>query len=167
MRQGFIKELIQGVTSTVVGGIILALIFFILSDVLFAPHDLNGKWIVEVTIKDTKHNNFKNLRLKFVVMLEQNGENLFGIAEKDSEINAEGERKDFTGKSRILSTVKGHIDKRYFLSDNATAQFAEKGLIRDSTVIQSLVIHNAKKMTGKFYSTVPDSSGVVEWNKVS
>ena len=162
-----IREIAQGVISTVIGGLLLSSAFFFINDVFFSTPDLNGMWEVEVEITETEFANFKNLKLIFIVMIEQNGNNLFGTAEKHSEESPLGKKIIFKGKSRIISSIKGHITNKYFLSDTASAHFTEKGLLRDSTVIQSLAIHSNRKMSGKFYSSVAQSGGKVLWVKKS
>ncbi len=164
MKIDFFKDLFYNVVSTIVGGMVLAFIFFLLSDIVFALPDLNGKWSVYVTVTETEYAPYQDLRLEFEVILEQHGDELFGFAEKIQETTKNGQITIYGRSDRVRSKIQGHIDGKYLLNDTAITHFTEEGSKRTTTTLQSLTIQNDNIMSGKYYST-SGSKGIVKWEK--
>lgn len=54
------------VFATIVGGALLALLFFYLKEKLFALPDLNGRWYFEITTEESANNPYKGMVLHYV-----------------------------------------------------------------------------------------------------
>src|SRR5271169_852459 len=95
-QANIMTDLLIQIASTVIGGIILALIFFLVKDRLFGLPGLSGLWTFQVTTETTSYNPFKNMSLTYLVLLIQEGNHLSGTGEKIKEVMATGTR-EFVG----------------------------------------------------------------------
>lgn len=165
MNNEFLRNFYPSFASTVVGGLVLAFIFFLASDIFFSPENLNGLWTMHVTIEESEYKEYVDLKLQFIVVLEHYDDKLSGIAEKEMATYRDGKKEVYGGHDRTISNIQGHIDRKYLFDDAASVHFTEKGKRRTSATIQSLKIHDETWMSGRFYSTVSRASGLVEWKK--
>ena len=55
------------VVADVIAAFIISFIFLIISDFVFSPPNLNGKWEMVLKIKDSNYSSYKGLLLKYDV----------------------------------------------------------------------------------------------------
>jgi hypothetical protein len=150
--------------STIAGGIVLATIFFILSDKIFKISDLNGCWHFKFTTTKTAYNKYNSMVLTYVVLIWMEGKNIHGTGEKIKEKTVGDKEVDYVGKDRIQIKISGYLTKRYILKDKITIHIEEKGKERDSSSIQILKF-KSNNLIGKLIATSADSEGDVIWTK--
>jgi hypothetical protein len=100
--------------ATVLGGIVLAYLFFLAKERWFPLPKIAGRWFLETVTVDTAFNPYRGMVLRYVGMVWQEGTVIRGTVEKIYEKSSTGER-DYVGKNRTRSTLEGHIDKLYLL----------------------------------------------------
>ena len=148
------------VIGNVVAAIIISLLFFFISDFVFSPPNLNGKWEMVLKIDDTKYSKYEGLMLKYDVYLVQNGDQIEGTAEKIGEIK-DGEINKYS--SPIRSEVKGSITKKYFDKDILNIHILEYGQNRTTSSYFKLTRFSDEYMAGSFTSSAAKSEGNSEW----
>jgi hypothetical protein len=154
--------------STIVGGIVLTLFFFILKEHLFSLPALNGVWECEMVVEHTAYNPYQGLKVCYRVVLLQNGSSLSGAGEKDRETNADGEHRH-TGKGRVPIEVTGVVQKVITGADVIRVQWKESGS-RLSSTSHELGVSGRKtggRLTGRYYTTAGECRGFATWTKIS
>jgi hypothetical protein len=152
--------------ATVLGGGLLAFVFFVLQDRCFAPPDISGVWTVRNATKATAYRPFENMKLTYTIVMWQSGTAVHGTAEKTGESTAQGD-KDYEGVARTRGVLSGSILKRYLSSDVITIHVSETGALRESTAFFRLKYQSRHKMSGTWQSTAADSSGETIWERKS
>ena len=76
------SSFISNVISTVIGGILLALIFFFLREKMFAFAELDGSWVFDQTTESSEYNPYVGMTVRFLVLLGRDGNRIYGSAEK-------------------------------------------------------------------------------------
>lgn len=150
--------------STVIGGIILAIIFFWSREHLFALPNITGNWIIEIETKNTSYNPYQGMILRYSAAIWTEGPNIEGTIEKIYEKSSTCER-EFIGKDRTRGVVKGYIEKHYFSCDKINLHVVENGHGRESTYFYSLLEFSDKSLKGEFTSMVADQNGKATWIK--
>ena len=151
------------ILATIIGGIILAILFFFFREKCFGLPEVNGKWHFCVETKETAYNPYKGMSLKYVAMLWLEGSKIHGTYEKIYEHSSTGER-EYIGNKRTRGIIEGNIEKKYFSKDKINLHLVEMGKQRTSTTTHSLTVHKIeKRLKGTFNSTVADQSGIVTW----
>ena len=148
--------------ATVVGGVILAVLFFLAKEKLFPLTKLTGRWYLEQTTITTAHTPYAEMVLRYVVMLWREGNRVEGTAEKIYEKSSTGERS-FIGKNRTRATVTGYVEKKYFGKDRIYLHVIEDGHERESTTIYEINTDCVESFSGTFSSMVADQTGTVKW----
>lgn len=156
----FLSDLI----ATVVGGIILALLFFLAKEKWFPPPYLTGRWYLEQLTNNTAYKPYAGMILRYLVMLWREGNKIEGTAEKIYEKSSNGERA-FVGANRTRATISGYVEKRYLGRDKIYLHVVEDGHGRESTHYYDLVVTGADTMSGKFASMVADQEGLARWQR--
>lgn len=151
--------------SNIGSGILIALVFFLLSDYIFKIPKLSGFWIVNVTTLKTSYNPYKNLILTYKIFIWLEGKNIYGSGEKIKE-DANGTIREYVGKDRSQIKVSGSVLKKYLTQDKIVLHIEESNIERKSSTIY-LLKKKKKKWSGKFYSTIADSEGNVELTRQS
>ena len=82
MYKSEIREFLFDICSTVVGGIILSVLFFIFSDYVFTIPNLKGEWVFVNKTEKTNYQKFKGMEVHYKVILIQEGEKIVGTGEK-------------------------------------------------------------------------------------
>lgn len=155
----------SNVISTVIGGILLALIFFFLREKMFAFAELDGSWVFDQTTESSEYNPYVGMTVRFLVLLGRDGNRIYGSAEKVLDRVANGEEREYVGKNRTKAKVTGHIEKRYFSNDRVCVHISENGEIRDSTTFHILECIKNGQLKGRFSSTISNQIGFVKWIK--
>ena len=148
------------VLGNVIAAIIISLLFFFVSDFVFSPPNLNGKWEMVLKINDTEYSKYEGLLLKYDVYLVQNGDQIEGSAEKIGEIK--GGLLDMYS-SPIRSEVKGSITRKYFDKDILNIHIIEYGQNRTTSSYFKLIRFSDEYMVGSFSSSAANSKGESEW----
>jgi len=146
------------VIATVVGGVVLAIFFFLAKEKLFPLPKLTGRWHLEQTTENSIYAPYEGMILRYVVMLWQSGNCVEGTAEKIYEKSSNGERQ-FVGVHRTRAEVSGYIEKNYFGKDRIYLHVIEVGHGRESTNFYDLGINADEVMIGTFTSMVADQDG--------
>ena len=157
---------VVNITSTVIGGVILAFLFFLTREKLCPLPAVAGRWCFEMHTKNTSYMPYEGMTLKYVAILWREGNVIQGTAEKTYEKSSEGEI-EYVGKNRTRGRVNGYIEKNYFSKDRLFLHIVEHGEIRKSTQFHKLICISNKPMKGTFVSTVADQDGEVVWQKDS
>lgn len=148
--------------ATVVGGVILAVLFFLAKERLFPLPKLTGRWYLEQTTQTTAYTPYAGMILRYVMMLWRDGNRVEGTAEKIYEKSSTGERT-FSGENRTRATVTGYVEKKYFGKDRIYLHVVEDGHGRESTTFYEITASCADTFHGNFASMVADQSGTVKW----
>lgn len=148
--------------ATVVGGVVLAVLFFLAKERLFPLPKLTGRWYLEQTTQTTAYTPYAGMTLRYVVMLWHEGNRVEGTAEKIYENSSTGERT-FSGENRTRATVTGYVEKKYFGKDRIYLHVVEDGHGRESTTFYEITADCADAFHGNFSSMVADQNGTVKW----
>ncbi|MGA4321887.1 hypothetical protein [Ectopseudomonas hydrolytica] len=148
------------IIATLVGGIVLTFLFFLAREKLFPVPDISGRWYLEMVTVNTSYNPYKDMILRYVVIIWKEGNRLNGTAEKIYENSSTGER-DFNGKNRTRSVIEGSIEKNYLGKDRIYLHSVENGHGRESTNFYDLLVQSESKMIGAFNSMVANQDGKV------
>jgi hypothetical protein len=160
-----ISNLSIEIIGTIVGGIILSVIFFIFREkILYQSPNISGLWTFRATTKFTAYNPYKGMKLFYLVFLTQEGNKIWGSGEKFREELHNG-RRDYHGKSRSRIVISGNIIKHYFTKNDIHIQITEESSSRKSSTIQRLKIRGDTFFDGTFVSTIANSMGDVYWEK--
>lgn len=157
-------SILSSVVSTVVGGVILAVLFFLVREKVFPIPDHSGRWTVISKTEETNYKPFAGMQLRYTVILRCEGSNIYGTSEKTFEQSSQGPRT-YVGDDRVRGEITGVIEKRYFSKDKTKLHVVEHGEKRESTIYYDLTVEERNLMTGKFFSTAADSKGKVEWKR--
>lgn len=154
------------VVSTIVGGVVLAVLFFVARERIFPMPSIVGRWHVQMRTEYTDYNPYNEMVLRYVAVLWREGSEIRGTIEKVYENSSTGERK-YTGKDRTRGLIEGYIDKRYLSKDCIYVHIVEDGHGRESTHYHDLKVTRRGKMTGRFFAMVANSEGEVTWQRNS
>ena len=154
--------MIVNILSTVIGGLLLALIIFLLKETVFCLPKLNGNWIYETITSKSDYNPYKNMKLQYYVLLWQEGNQIKGTGEKIFE-KTENQEIEYVAKDRARVEVNGFLTKKYFLKKLIIIHLNEKNERRKSSTIHNLTIKNTNEMIGNFVSTIANTQGTVSW----
>lgn len=162
---GFFSDVAVNAAGSILGGITFSFIFFVWSDYIFKQPDLNGRWFFTVTYEKTSHSNFQNLQVTYEVILIQDGLRLTGSGEKISEAQNDGTKIEYEGDGRTPIEIEGTINSNYLSHNNLNLHYKESGSLRDSASFHRLTIFDPVRMSGKWESTIANSSGSVSWKR--
>lgn len=152
--------------STVVGGIILALLFFVAKEKLFPLPKLAGRWYFETRTTETTYKPYSGMVLRYVALLWQEGSVVRGSVEKVYESSSAGE-KHYVGPARTRGTIDGFVEKYYLSRDRVKLHLVEDGKERTSTVFFELIYGKTSEMIGSFHSMAAEQNGTVRWRRES
>lgn len=160
---GFASDLIRNVITTLIGGSLLAFLFFLAKEKLFALPKVAGRWYFETRTVETAYKPFAGMVLRYVAMIWQEGPVIHGTMEKVYENSSTGER-EYVGANRTRGTIEGFIQKYYLSKDRIYIHIVEEGA-RKSTDFFDLVSDSGSKMSGSFQSMAADQTGTVKWQR--
>lgn len=159
-----LSEFVSSLISTIVGGAVLAFMFFFAKEKCFPLPKLTGRWYFEQNTDDTAYKPFEEMVLRYVAILVQDRGKIEGTAEKIYERSSTGER-EYVGKNRTRAKIGGYIEKKYLGRDRIYLHVVEEGHGRESTTFYELTMSGSKSMRGDFSSMVAQSSGKVRWQR--
>jgi hypothetical protein len=152
------------ILSTVIGGILLALLFFWLREKVFPIPDISGRWYLQMKTVNTSYNPYNNMTLRYVVMLWREGNSVQGTVEKIYENSSTGER-DYIGENRTRGVANGYLEKNYLINDRLFLHVIENGHGRESTNFYDSIVFSSSKMNGVFNSMVANQDGETIWQR--
>lgn len=164
VRTMHFDSFVSDTASTILGGVLLAILFFVAKEKVFALPEIAGRWYFETRTKETAYKPFTGMILRYVAVLWQEGTVIRGSVEKIYERSSTGER-EYVGKNRTRGVLEGCIQKFYLSHDRIRIHLVEDGFGRESTVFFDLMSDDASRMSGSFSSMVADQSGTVEWRR--
>ena len=153
---------ILSIASTVLGGLVLAVLFFLARERVFPLPPVTGRWHVEMRFNRSSYKPYEGMVLRYVAVLWREGSNVKGTAEKVYEDSSTGKR-EYVGKARTRAVIEGYTDKRIFSRDRVSLHIVEQGPNRESTHFHDLTVHRNGRMTGNFNAMAADSEGDVTW----
>jgi len=156
----------SNVAATVIGGILLSVLFFWAKERLFPIPLITGKWFFEMKTTKTSYNPYKDMILRYEAFLWREGSRIEGSVEKIYENSSKGERK-YVGPNRTRGSVSGYVEKNYLGKDLIYLHVVEAGHGRESTNFYKLSDLNKNEMVGTFQSMVANQSGIVKWQRES
>jgi hypothetical protein len=166
------NQIINNMLGELFAGVLLAVIIYLLSDYIFKYPDLCGKWNFRIKIHETAYLPYDNSELLFMVLMQNTGSMIFGTGEKiwDKIFVNEDKAKEteYIGKDRIRIKISGSIERRVLSKNRVIIHYEEEGKLRFSSTIHLLKLDlNKRKMSGVFYSTIANTAGICEWEKIA
>ncbi len=152
------SQIFNDVIAALISGILLTFLFFFIKEKLFPIPNITGKWTLEIKIKKTNYKPYKDMILKYSIIIYNIEKNIKGSAEKIYEKSTK-EEKEYIGKKRTRAKIEGYIEKKYFGKDKIYLHIIEKGEERESTTFYELIYNSHIKLSGTFTSTIADQSG--------
>jgi len=159
------NELLLNIVGTIVGGLLLTFLLFILNEYCFPKKNLTGEWDAMIKIEKTSHTAFENLKIIYKIHLLQKGYELSGSGEKIKDILPDGNETEFLREKRVVIVVDGYYERKFFSKSAVYLNLNEEGRKRETRATYFLSIKNEKKLKGTFISTAADASGKIEMNK--
>ena len=160
-----VKAIWTGTLSSVVGGILLALLFFGWNDFIYQRNNLTGAWEFEYTVEHTTHDPFQDMKLRYRVLLVQEGKTITGTGEKIGEWTPAHGVVEYLPEKRAHIRVEGTVDYRFFSKDVVHLQYTEEGRVRESSTIQELSVISERDLRGDVYSTAANAQGTAAWER--
>lgn len=160
----FVSSFFSGLASTILGGIFLALFFFLIREKCFAPIDILGRWYFEIKTEKTAYNPYKGMVLRYVCVLWKEGSNINGSVEKIYENSCVNKDKEYIGENRTRGSLTGVYEKNYFSKDKVYIHINEKGEKRESTIYLSLDMRK-DSASGTFCTFIADQEGTSIWKR--
>lgn len=144
---------------TLISGTLLTFFFFLAREKIFPMPDITGLWHLQMKTKASTYNPYKNMVLRYDLMIWREGNLLKGTSEKVYEKSSTGEH-EFVGKNRTRAKIEGYIEKNYLGKDRILIHATENGHGRESTNFYDLKFSGKNKMVGHFTSMVANQSGI-------
>ncbi|WP_337842025.1 hypothetical protein [Rheinheimera sp.] len=149
------------IIATLVGGVGLTFLFFFAREKLFPIPEVTGRWYLEMVTVNTAYNPYKDMILRYVIIIWKEGNIIKGSAEKIYEISSTGER-EYNGNDRTRAEIEGYIQKNYLGKDRVYLHSVENGHGRQSTNFYDLLVKSESEMIGAFNSMVANQDGTVK-----
>lgn len=160
------SELLYNILATIIGGLVLTLILFLLNEQIFPKMNITGGWVTKIKILNTKYKPFENLSIEYIIHLLQKGNEIIGSGEKVKDINPDGTETVFELEKRVRIEIKGYYQKKYFSPSKIYLNICEEGRKRESRYTYVLTLKRKNKVSGTFISTAANAQGVVELFKI-
>jgi hypothetical protein len=164
VKGDFSKQVYANLMGTVIGGVLMSLIYFLWSDYVVKEPNLNGRWYFTIIYEDVQLNKLRKLQVTYEVLLSQESLRVKGTGERIEEVQ-NGIKHQYIGEQRVPIEIEGTIDFNYFANDTLNIRYNEFGKQRRSASFHKLIRFNDTRMEGVFQSTISDSSGTVIWNR--
>jgi hypothetical protein len=160
------NSFIASTFATIVGGIGLAFLFFITKEKIFPIIDISDHWELTTTTHKTKRNPYKNMKIKYDLILWQENNIIRGVSEKYYELSQLG-TKTYHEKNRKRGKMHGFVEKNYFSKDVIVLNMCLADFGRESDYLFKLKVINKDLAQGSFYSMVAQQYGHVELTRRS
>lgn len=160
----FILNFLYSLLATIIGGGILAFLFFWIREKIFPLPEITGRWYFEMRTIKSAYTPYNGMILRYVAMLWREGNRIEGTVEKIYENSSTGER-NYEGKNRTRGIVNGFVQKNYFSKDRIVLHVIEDGHGRESTNFYDLTFKSDGDMAGSFSSMVAKQDGESKWQR--
>lgn len=167
--ENFLSQFWPNISGTIMGGVFLALLFFIVKEYLCPPPALSGAWECEQIVDETDYPPFKGMKVWHRIVLIQDGTDLIGTGERDREDSSTGIRP-YRGSDRTPVKVTGKIEKNYLSPDVIRIHWEADSKTRKSSSIFELKVSGNKLsggLVGRIYTTAGPCSGRSIWTRLS
>lgn len=158
-------ELLVSVLGTIIGGVLLTLILFLINEYGFTKPNLTGEWKAITVIDNSAYNPYLKLEIEFKIHLIQKGYDLSGSGEKIQEFKPDKTKIVFEREKRVIIEIDGYFERQYFGRSKVYLSINEVGRKRETRTTYVLTVMDVNTLTGLFTSTAADSSGKIEMNK--
>lgn len=158
-------DLAANIIGTIIGGLLLTLILFLLNEYVFTKINLTGEWIASIKIEKTSYKPFENLIVVYKIHLIQKGYELSGSGEKIKDVNPDGSETVFIREKRVLIDIDGYFERKYFAKNKIYLNINEEGRKRETRATYFLTFHHHNDLQGTFISTAGDASGKIQMKK--
>lgn len=159
-------ELLINILATIIGGLVLTLILFVLNEYIFTKNNLTGEWRTVIKIEKASYKPFENLTVEYKIHILQKGYELSGSGEKIKDIKTDGKETVFLREKRVLITVDGYFERKYFDKSRIYLNINEEGRKRKTRATYFLTLNDNNSLQGSFISTAADASGQVKMVKL-
>lgn len=159
IKDPYLINLIINVASTVIGGVFLAFIFFLMKEKVWNYYNIVGKWHLEFITKSSSYNDYVNMVLVYDLFLWREGNQIFGTSEKSYEKSVNRDEK-LVGKKRTRGNVTGVYEKKYLSADILNLHIHEFGTLRESSYLIQLKVKK-NNISGNFDSFIAEQKGLV------
>jgi alpha-ketoglutarate-dependent taurine dioxygenase len=159
-------DLLLNVLGTIIGGLLLTFLLFILNEFVFRKANLSGDWTATVQILRTTYRPYENLKIEYQIQFLQKGYEISGSGEKIKDINQDGTETTFEREKRVIIDVEGYYERKYLGKSKLFLNITEVGRKRESRASYQLTIKGKKQLKGTFSWTAADARGEVIMKKV-
>ncbi len=149
------------VLSTIIGGLILTFMLFLLNEFAFQITNLSGEWKTIITVQESSYNPFKNLIISYKFHLIQKGYEISGSGEKIEETKGDGSLVKFNRSSRVTVKIEGYYERKWLRRSKIFLNVCEEGKSRETRSTYVLLINESGVLTGNFIWTAGDTKGQV------
>ena len=156
--------LMQDIASSLVSGLLLAAIFFLLKEKIFPMPDIDGTWTFIHETTHTSYHAYEGMKLTYIAQLWREGSKIAGTAEKYHEDSSK-QKTLATGTNKSSCELEGYIQKNIFSKDNIVIHISELGARTSSTICKLQIERKTFEMLGRFSSTVANQEGTSRWVK--
>lgn len=160
-----ITQLLIDISANVLAGVLLALLLFWAREKWFPLPAISGQWYFETRTTESSYAPYRNMTLRYVVVIWREGSKIQGTAEKLWEYSTREGTRSYDGANRTRSKVEGYIEKSYFGPDRMLVHIVEEGHKRESTNFHDLVVTANDRMPGTFVSMVANQKGTALWQR--
>ena len=163
-KEQFALNFLYSLLATIIGGGVLAFLFFWLREKVFPLPKITGRWFFETRTVNSSYKPYKGMILRYVAMLWMEDNRIGGTMEKIYENSSTGERV-YEAKNRTRGVIEGFVQKNYFSKDNVVLHVVEDGHGRESTNFYDLTVNSYNHMVGSFSSMVANQDGETRWQR--
>lgn len=159
-------DFLTSILETIIGGLLITVILFLINEFIFNKIKLNGCWEVESLTEHTSYNPYGEIKLFHQFHLLQKNYDIFGSGEKYKEITKDGIIEEYEPKKRIEMEITGYYERNFFKKSIINLYLLETGEERRVRTSYTLIIINRNKLQGRFITTAANSSGTVKLKRI-
>jgi len=166
----FTNEFWPNFASNIVGGLLLAYLFFVFREYVWPEPIFAGVWECEYIVADSVLNKYKGMHVFYHVTLIQAGKDLRGSGERDREISALNGAMTYRKSDRVIVKVEGVIERRILRKTIIRIYWVQKGHERETSAFFELKVSGRKNKDGyigTFYTTAANCSGLSQWKRIA
>lgn len=163
LKNIFTYDMFRNVASAFV----IALLFFLLKEWLLKLPDITGRWYVETYTNETRRDEYKNMKVGYIVVLWRSGNLIKGTREKIYDQVENKEKQDYKTEDITRADLEGSLEQNYFpfFKSKLYLHVEEKGKQRETTEFYTIIVDSDKCLKGDFKSTAADQEGTTKWKR--
>ena len=154
--------------SSIVAGVVLASLFFILRERIDPLSYIAGEWHCERATETTTQAAYNYRKIRYKVVLLQREDTIQGTIE--TVLDHSYDRTVFlSGRDRIRGEIEGYLDDNFWLfgKDRLFLHGTENNNGQKATHFYEMCIEPRGVMAGRFRSTMAEQSGKMECRRVT